>query len=144
MLECGVQKKNIFSLELDKWYDLGFANIQLQMLIHDVPNCCIKIEIKNSDKIFYATDTSSIDHIICKNYSTYLIEANYLTDEEIEKNIKEKEEKGEYCYLKRVLHTHLSQLQALNWLQDNMGENSQYMFIHQHIEKERIKNENIK
>ena len=94
------------------------------------------IEFKNREKLLYATDTSSIDHIQAEGYDLYLIEANYETDDELIEKIKEQEEKGEYSYYNRVLKTHLSQLQAINWLDKNKGVNSEYCFIHQHLEKE--------
>lgn len=107
------------------------------MAIHDVPNFGYKIEIvKENYKIFHITDTSSVDHIEAKNYNLYCLEANYLTDDELLAKIKEQAEKGEYSYYNRVLKTHLSQLQAINWLDINKGENSEYCFIHQHVEKE--------
>lgn len=86
--------------------------------------------------MLYATDTNSIDHIEAKDYNWYFIEANYETDEEIREKIKEAKEKGEFCYLERVQYTHLNQLQALNWLNKNKGVDSQFIFIHQHIDKE--------
>lgn len=128
----GVNKKNIITFDTDKWYDIGIFKVRMDFLFHDVPNNCLHIEFKNGERLFYATDTSSIDHIEAKNYTTYLIEANYETDDELMKKIKEQEEKGEYSYYNRVLKTHLSQLQAINWLDKNKGKNSEYCFIHQH------------
>lgn len=137
MIEAGVKKKNIYVLELGKRYNLGKYIIEPVMAIHDVPNFGYKIEIvKENYNIFHITDTSSIEHIEAKNYNLYCLEANYLTDEELREKIQEQEEKGEFSYYNRVLNTHLSQLQALNWLNENKGTNSEYCFIHQHIEKE--------
>lgn len=137
MVEAGVKKKNIYILELGKKYNLGKYIIEPVMAVHDVPNFGYKIEIvKDNYKIFHITDTSSIDHIEAKNYNLYCLEANYLTDEELREKIKEQEEKGEFSYYNRVLETHLSQLQALNWLNENKGVESEYCFIHQHIEEE--------
>ena len=135
LLENGVPKKNIFALELDKKYDIGIAKIKLDYLIHDVPNYAIHIEYKNN-KIIYATDTSEINHIEAKDYNYYLIEANYETDEELLEIIKkDKEMNNGFSYRERVLKTHLSQLQAINWLDKNKNKNSVYYFMHQHIEK---------
>lgn len=133
---CGVSKKNIIVLDTKKWYDIGIFKIRLDYLIHDVPNDCIHIEFKNGIKMFYATDTSTIDHIIAKDYDYYFVEANYDTDEEIDEKIRIAKENGEFTYLERVKKTHLSQLQAINWLDKNKNEKSQYIFIHQHEEKE--------
>lgn len=107
------------------------------MAVHDVPNFGYKIEIvKDNYKIFHITDTSSIDHIEAKNYNLYCLEANYDTDKELREKIKEYKEQGKYCYYERVLESHLSQLQAINWLDLNKGADSEYCFIHQHIDKE--------
>ena len=137
LIECNVNRKNIFALQLKKWYDIGIAKIKLDYLIHDVPNCAIHIEYKNN-KIIYATDTSEINHIEAKDYNYYLIEANYETDEELLEKIKEDKEKNNgFSYRERVLKTHLSQLQAINWLDKNKNKDSVYYFIHQHKEKEK-------
>lgn len=136
LLLCGVSKKNIIVLDTKKWYDIGIFKIRLDYLIHDVPNDCIHIEFKNGIKMFYATDTSTIDHIIAKDYDYYFVEANYDTDEEIDEKIRIAKENGEFTYLERVKKTHLSQLQAINWLDKNKKEDSNIIFIHQHIDKE--------
>lgn len=128
-------------MPLEKWYDIGIFKVRLDFLFHDVPNDCIHIKFKDGKKIFYATDTTSIDHVEAKNYDYYFVEANYDTDEELERKIREAKEKGEFTYLDRVKNTHLSQLAALNWYDKNKGENSEIVFIHQHIDKEK-ENEN--
>lgn len=131
----GVSKKNIITFDTGKWYDIGIFKVRMDYLFHDCPNNCLHIEFKNGEKLFYATDTSSINHIKAEGYDLYLIEANYLTDDELREKIKEQNEKGEYSYYNRVLNTHLSQLQAINWLNENKSSNSEYIFIHQHVEK---------
>lgn len=134
LILLGVNKKNIITFDTGKWYDIGIFKVRMDYLFHDVPNNCLHVEFNNGEKLFYATDTSSIDHIKAEEYDLYLIEANYLTDDELREKIKEQEEKGEYSYYNRVLETHLSQLQALNWLNENKCKNSEYCFIHQHVE----------
>jgi len=141
LVKLGVSKKNIITFDIEKWFDVGIFKVKMDYLFHDVPNNCLHIEFKNGEKLFYATDTNSIDHIKAEGYDLYLIEANYLTDDELIEKIKEQEEKGEFSYYKRVLETHLSQLQAINWLDKNKKENSEYCFIHQHIEKGEMINE---
>lgn len=136
LLLLGVNKKNIITFDTGKWYDIGIFKVKMDYLFHDVPNNCLHIEFKDGQKLFYATDTSSIDHIKAEGYDLYLIEANYLTDDELREKIKEQEAKGEFSYYNRVLNTHLSQLQAINWLNENKSSNSEYVFIHQHIERE--------
>lgn len=135
LVELGVIKKNILCLDLGKWYDLGLFKAKIDYLIHDVPNCCLNIETKDNKKLFYAVDTSSLEHIIAKDYDLYLVEANYEDEKELDQKIIESNKKNEFNYLRRVKETHLSQLKAINWLDKNMGANSEYVFIHQHKDK---------
>lgn len=135
LVKAGVNKKNIFVLELDKKYSLGLVNIKINTMFHDVPNVCFHLEYKDK-KIFYGTDTGEIDHIKALNYDLYFIEANYESDEELDKEILKHIENGLYTHKKRVKYTHLSMVQALNWLHINNKNNGEYVFIHQHIKKE--------
>ena len=128
LIRLGVK---LYSPQEGKKYDLGMCTVKLDYLYHDVPNSALHLEY-HGKKLFYATDTSQISHVSAKSYDLYLIEANYTTDDDLEGKIIESENKGEFTYLKRVKHTHLSQLQALNWLDENKGENSKYIFIHEH------------
>lgn len=144
LMECGVPLENIGVLHEDIWYDIGEYEISPVVAIHDVPNFGYKIIIKeNNYAIFHITDTSSLDDIEAKDYNWYSIEGNYTTDEELREKIIEEKKEGKFSYLERVKDTHLSQVQALNWLQKNMGENSKYMFIHKHIDKEVKDGKNI-
>ena len=134
LVECGVDKKNIDVLEIDKIYDYrGFKVIPIK-LYHDVEQCGYKLKI-NGNKLIYATDTSRIDHIIAKNYDIYFIEGNYESDEELAQRKSDKLLTGEYSYEDRVKETHLSKVQATEWLMKNMGENSKYIFMHEHKER---------
>lgn len=102
-------------------------------LMHDVPNCGYRIIIRN-EYLFYATDTSTLDHIEAKNYDYYLIEANH-TRAEIEARIADKQARGEFAYEIRAAQNHLSQEQALDWLARNAGPKSRYVFLHQHTNR---------
>lgn len=134
LVECGVDKSNIDVLEIDKQYDYGAFSVQAIELYHDVPNCGYKIDI-NDKRMIYATDTSSLNHIEAKNYDLYLVEANYEI-EDLENRIKEKQEKGEYVHEHRVKETHMSKEATNNWLVENMGENSVFEYMHEHVRKE--------
>lgn len=126
---CNVNKKNIYYLKENKKYDLGMFKCKLESVYHDVPNHLIKINLKDK-KILYVVDTASLENIEAKNYDFYFIEANY--DEELLKqHMEEIDETGEFDYLHRVKYTHLSKQQAINFLVENMGEKSEYCFIHQ-------------
>lgn len=81
------------------------------------------------------TDTKTVEGITAKNYDLYLIETNY-EDEELDERIRQKQEQQKYCYEYRTRNTHLSKGQASDFLLKNMGENSEYVFMHQHVEKD--------
>lgn len=151
MLEAGVDKRTIHAyVRMEKngrisednplfnggtiWsYDFHCALIPF-LLYHDVPNCGYMIFI-DGEKLLYATDTSTLDHIEAKNYDYYLIEANH-THAEIEARIAEKQARGEFAYETRAAQNHLSQEQAMDWLARNAGPQSRCIFLHQHQSKE--------
>ena len=84
--------------------------------------------------MFFATDTGSLSGIEAKDYTLYLLEANHSRDE-LEARIKAKEAAGEFVYERRAARNHLSQEQAEDWLYQQMGPNSRYVFLHQHGSK---------
>lgn len=101
-------------------------------LFHDVSNCGWLISFDcGKETLFYATDTSTLDHIEAKHCDCYLIEANH-TRAEIEARIADKQARGEFAYELRAAQNHLSREQALDWLARNAGPNSKYVFLHQH------------
>jgi phosphoribosyl 1,2-cyclic phosphodiesterase len=128
--ECKVKLSNIYlfpKLTIDDTY------IQRFELKHDVKNYGWLINIDNKLKLMYATDTKDLDSIIARNLDYYFIEANYDEDEIIQR-IKEKSEKGEFCYERRVINTHMSKQQADKWIAENAGENSRFVYMHRHKE----------
>lgn len=132
LIECGVNKKNIDIFEIGKIYDYkGFKVIPIK-LYHDVPQCGYKLKL-GKNKLIYATDTNSLEHITAKNYDYYFIEGNYENEEELHNRAVSG------FYENRVKDTHLSKVKATEWLMKNMGDNSKYIFMHEH--KERNKNE---
>lgn len=133
LVDLGVEKKNIDVFKIDKIYNYRDFKVIPIKLYHDVPQCGYKLKI-NGNKLIYATDTNKIDHIIAKNYDFYFIEGNYYNEEELNKRKLEKLSKGEYYYEDRVKDTHLSKVQATEWLMKNMGNNSKYIFMHEHKE----------
>lgn len=90
----------------------------------------------NGEKIFYATDTGDLDGIEAKDFDMYFIERNY-ADEEIQQRIAQKEADGQYAYEREVLNNHLGLAQCDDFLLKNMGQNSKYIYMHGHIDKER-------
>lgn len=135
LVECGVDKRNIDVLKIGKIYDYKDFKVIPINLYHDIPNCGYKLKI-NGNKLMYATDTNRINHILAKNYDYYFIEGNYESDKELAQRKSGKLLKGEYYYEDRVKNTHLSKVQATEWLMENMGENSKYIFMHEHKSKE--------
>lgn len=133
LLECGVLRKNIDVLQIGTRYDYKLFKIVPIKLYHDVPQCGYRV-LFDDYKVIYMTDTRTVEGIVAKNYDLYLVEGNY-EDEELEQRIKQKQEEGLYYYENRVKNTHLSKGQATDFLLNNMGENSEYVFMHEHIER---------
>jgi len=133
LLKCGVSRKNIDVLEIGTKYDYRLFKIVPIKLYHDVPQCGYRV-LFDDYKVFYATDTKTLEGIIAKDYDLYLVEGNY-EDEELEERIRKKQEKQKYCYEYRARYTHLSKGQASDFLLKNMGENSEYVFMHEHVER---------
>lgn len=136
LIDCGVQKKNIDLLKVGKIYNYGAFKLSPIKLYHDVDNCGWRIFI-GSEKAIYITDTTTVQGITAKDYDLYLIEANY-SEPEIQERIKAKEILGQYIYERRVLRTHLSKEECDQWLLENIGENSEYVYIHQHKEDNNV------
>ena len=131
LIDLGVDKKNIFVLNLNKKYDLGKYIIELIPAVHDVPNCGYKIIIKKTNyKIFHITDTANLDNLEAKNYDLFCLENNY-QESVLKRHIQECVDEGQLRYLNRVPHTHLSAELANSFLIENMGSNSEFCYIHQ-------------
>lgn len=127
-IESEIRPSSIFILPCSKWYNLGALKVKLEGLTHDVPNHLCKFEIRNKKGI-YIVDTGNVYNIIAKNYDLYLIESNYM-DNILEKNRQYINENELYNHLYRVEEVHLSYKQSMDFLIDNMGENSRYELIH--------------
>lgn len=133
LLEAGVDKRVIDVLTPGFCFIYqGLCTAMPEGLTHDAPNCGYHIW-SGTDRLFYATDTATLDGIEARDYDLYMIEANH-TREELESRARAKMDAGEFAYEVRAAANHLSQEQALDWLAQNMGPNSQYVFLHQHKE----------
>lgn len=137
LVECDVPKQNIDVYEIGKIYDYKAFKISPIKLYHDCENCGYRI-FANGEKAIYATDTEHLQGISAKDYDLYMIESNY-QEAELQERINAKLEAGEYIYEYRVAKTHLSHEQASEWLLANMGQNSNYVFLHQHKERKQSK-----
>ena len=136
LLEAGVDPRiiDVYDPRLQAFLMYGpDLSIRAQLLKHNVPNCGYHIRM-NREKIFYATDTGTLDGIEAKGYDWYLVEANH-TKAEIAARIAEKQAAGEYAYEYRAAENHLSLEQAEDWLYQQMGSRSRYVFLHGHEEK---------
>lgn len=133
LVACNVSKRNIDVLEIGKVYNYKTFKVSPIRLYHDVPNAGYRIFIGDK-KALYATDTAHLQGISAKGYDLYLIEANY-SEDEIQERIRQKQESGQYCYETGVIGRHLSHEQASKFLLENMSPDSEYVFLHGHVDK---------
>lgn len=139
LVDLGVSKSKIFVLYDKKEYDFGLFRVRPISTYHDVDNYSYIVNFKPIT-MYYATDTCKLDYLDClKGLDYYFIESNY-SIEEIEKRVEEKQLNGEYIYEKRVINSHLSKEDCNDFLMKMMNDNSEYIYLHQHIEKESEKN----
>ena len=132
LIDCGVPKSKIDVYDIGKIYNYGAFKVSPIKLYHNVQNAGYRLFF-GEKKAIYATDTAHLNGITAKEYDLYLIEANY-TKEDLAKRIKEKTAAGQYCYELQVAERHLSHEQASEFLLQNMGKKSEYVFLHQHKE----------
>lgn len=133
LLMAGVAKRVIDIYEAGHTYLYpGGFQIKPEPLFHNVPNCGYHIS-HDSKRLFYATDTGTLDGIEAKGYDLYMVEANH-TKADITARAAEKVARGEYAYEFRAAENHLSQEQTEEWLYQNMGPHSLYLFLHGHEE----------
>lgn len=126
--ELRVNRDNIIYLYNNSWFDLGIIKLKLEPMRHDAENYGLHFK-RNGKKGLYVVDTGNIDNVNAKNYDLYLIEANY-KEEVLERHKKECTQE-ELVYLNRVPKVHLSWEQANTFLIENMGENSEFQYIHE-------------
>lgn len=137
LLDAGISKRmiDVFDFELGRFYGENLPySIEPEKLTHNVPNCGYRIFGPGGEKLFYATDTGTLDGITAKDYDLYLIEANH-TQAEIEERAAAKQAAGEYAYEVEAAKNHLSQEQAMDWIYQNIGTKGQYVFLHGHTDK---------
>ena len=132
LLSAGVNRRSIDVYTPDLLYEYqGICTLTPQPLTHCVPNCGYHISDLEHSRLFYATDTATLDGIEAKGYDLYMIEANHVR-EELEARRDAKVASGEYAYEFNAARNHMSQEQAEDWLYQQMGPNSRYVFLHQH------------
>lgn len=135
LLDAGVDKRVIDVYELGRIYEYGkLCALSPVALTHNVPNCGYHISDMKCNRLFYATDTGTLDGIEAKGYDLYMIEANH-TKAELEARMAEKIAAGEFSYEVNAARNHLSREQAEDWLYQQMKPNSKYVFLHQHVDR---------
>lgn len=134
LLTAGVDKRVIDVLTPRSCADYGACTIIPEPLTHNVPNCGYHI-FMDGQRLFYATDTGTLDGIKAKGYDLYMVEANH-TRADIAARAAEKMAAGKYAYEFKAAENHLSREQTEDWLYQNMGPNSLYVFLHGHEEEE--------
>lgn len=139
LLSCCISpdRIDIYSLDLCNKYS-DTLSITAVYLPHNVPNCGYKIFI-DEEKLLYATDTNNLNGITAPDYDLYMIEANY-EDEEIQERIQAKKENGQYAYEYEVLKNHLSKQKCDDFIAENAGIKSRFIYMHGHIDKEKLQN----
>lgn len=129
LLDLGINKKRIDAYKIgEKYAYTDNLSVQPVKLYHDVPQCGYRVFI-DGNKCIYCTDTNTLDGIKAENYDFYFIEANYENEQELH------ERAYNDVYESRVKSTHLSKEYATNWLLENMGTNSVYVWMHEHKER---------
>ena len=137
LLDAGVDSRMIDVFQPGVTYVYG-ARLEISpvALTHNVHNCGYRIR-ENGEDLFYATDTGTLDGIEAKGYDLYLVEANH-TKADLEARMEKKLAEGKFSYEIAAAQNHLSREQAEDWLYQQMGPNSRYAFLHQHIERSTI------
>ena len=136
LLRAGVKPTaiDVYNPEYTSVYGHRYFSVRPFRLVHNVPNCGYVI-YEHGESVLYATDTGSMDEITEQGLDLYLIEGNH-SEADIEAAIAEKEAAGEFCYEAAAAQNHLSKEKALEWLSRNMGQNSKFVFMHQHVTRE--------
>ena len=129
LLDLGISKKRIDVYKIgEKYTYTDNLSVQPVKLYHDVPQCGYRVFI-DCYKCIYCTDTNTLDGIKAENYDFYFIEGNYENEQELH------ERAYNDVYESRVKLTHLSKDYATDWLLDNMGTNSVYVWMHEHKDR---------
>lgn len=133
LLSCGVSKRNIDVYDIGKVYDYKLFKVSPIKLYHNVPQCGYRI-FADGQKAMYTTDTAHLQGISAKGYDLYLLEANYEL-RELQERIRTKQEKHiGFIYEYDIPYRHLCKEQTDEFLLENMGDNSEYVYLHEHKE----------
>lgn len=133
LYDLKIEPRNIVTVEMSKFYDFNAFKCKLDEIPHDVPNVAIHLHI-DGQKLLYATDTSSLENVNAKDYDYYLVEGNY-KEKELEERKERKLLNGEFVIEDRIVNSHLSYEQCLDFFMRNANDSSVLEVMHQHVEK---------
>lgn len=133
LYDLKIEPRNIVTIETGKEYDFNAFKCRLDEIPHDVPNVAIHLEI-GYQKLLYATDTSSLENVNAKEYDYYLVEGNY-KEKELEERKERKLLNGEFVIEDRIVNSHLSYEQCLDFFMENASDNSVLEVLHQHKDR---------
>lgn len=96
---------------------LNTYHVKVHKLYHDVPTCGFEITIVYPDgeinRVFYATDTGTLDHLDIPYCDYYFLETNY--DKDTMRILRKGLEPGHYDRFKRSELIHLERTEAYEW-----------------------------
>ena len=133
LYDLKIEPRNIVVIPTGCWHDFNAFKCKLDEIPHDVPNVAIHLQIDN-EKLLYATDTSSLENIDAKNYNYYFVEGNY-KEKELEERKERKLLNGEFVIEDRIVNSHLSYEQCLDFFMKNANDSSVLEVMHQHIQR---------
>lgn len=125
-------RRRLIWMDTRKSYTFGYYMIIPVMLQHDVLNYGFKI-FHDGEKMFYATDTATLDNISASDYDLYMVEANF-EKEDLKNRIEAKDAIGMFAYERRVWNSHLSKESCDAWLSRN-NKKGEVVYLHQHKDK---------
>lgn len=120
--------KNIDVLKNGVWYDYGEFQIATFKTYHDCPSNGWRFKYKDF-KVFFVTDSFTLEGITAPNYTHYLCESNY-DSETVWDKINDRESRGEYAHQRGAINSHLSEQQANEFYFNNRAEHSRLIRLH--------------
>lgn len=111
---------NFVAIEAGEIYRIDDYTISPVIAYHDVENVGYRIMYKGI-KHFHITDTSTLEGITARNYTSASIECNHCEIEAM-RLIEQARENGEFSHLPGAINSHLSVQQAIEFIkQNNIG-----------------------
>ena len=108
---------NFIEIEAGKVYQIGEYMVSPVNAYHDVENVGYRI-MYNGIKHFHITDTSTLEGITARNYTSASIECNHCEIEAL-KQIEQAKENGVFSHLPGAMNSHLSVQQAIEFILEN-------------------------